>query len=78
MTRETKISLLVGLAFIIVMGILLTDHVRSAGEPPQAALTDAGAAVQQAVNAPGTGDPPIRWCGQPMRRRPNPFQPMKS
>lgn len=26
MTRETKISLLVGLAFIIVMGILLTDH----------------------------------------------------
>jgi nucleoid-associated protein YgaU len=59
MTRETKISLLVGLAFIIVMGILLTDHVRSAGEPPQAALTDAGAAVQQAVNAPGTGNPPI-------------------
>ncbi|HEX4053033.1 MAG TPA: LysM peptidoglycan-binding domain-containing protein [Tepidisphaeraceae bacterium] len=60
MTRETKISLLVGLAFFIVMGILLTDHLRLAGEPPQAALADAGAAVRQAVNAPGTGDPPIR------------------
>ncbi len=60
MTRETKISLLVGLAFIIVMGILLTDHMRSAGEPPQAALQDAGVAVRQAVNAPGTVEPPIR------------------
>ncbi|MGD0461542.1 MAG: LysM peptidoglycan-binding domain-containing protein [Tepidisphaeraceae bacterium] len=60
MTRETKISLLVGLAFIIVMGILLTDHMRSAGEPPQAALQDAGGAVRQAVNAPGTAEPPIR------------------
>jgi nucleoid-associated protein YgaU len=60
MTRETKISLLVGLAFIIVMGILLTDHMRSAGEPPQAALQDAGIAVRQAVNAPGMGEPPIR------------------
>ncbi len=29
MTRETKISLLVGLAFIIVIGILLPDHFRS-------------------------------------------------
>jgi nucleoid-associated protein YgaU len=60
MTRETKISLLVGLAFIIVMGILLTDHMRSAGEPPQAALEDAGVAVRQALNSPGTGEPPIR------------------
>jgi nucleoid-associated protein YgaU len=60
MTRETKISLLVGLAFIIVMGILLTDHMRSAGEPPQAALQDAGVAVRQALNSPGTGEPPIR------------------
>jgi nucleoid-associated protein YgaU len=60
MTRETKISLLVGLAFIIVMGILLTDHMRSAGEPPQAALQDAGVAVRAALNSPGTGEPPIR------------------
>src|SRR5687767_9301305 len=39
MTRETKIGLLVGLAFIIVIGILLSDHFTSATQPHQAALT---------------------------------------
>ncbi len=39
MTRETKIGLLVGLAFIIVIGILLSDHFTSATAPHQAALT---------------------------------------
>ena len=38
MTRETKIGLLVGLAFIIVIGILLGDQFSSRMEPPQAAL----------------------------------------
>ena len=33
MTRETKIGLLVGLAFIIVIGILLSDHIGSTTEP---------------------------------------------
>jgi len=39
MTRETKIGLLVGLAFIIVIGILLSDHFTSTMQPHQAALT---------------------------------------
>ena len=39
MTRETKIGLLVGLAFIIVIGILLSDHFTSVTQPHQAALT---------------------------------------
>src|SRR5438477_143419 len=38
MTRETKIGLLVGLAFIIVIGILLSDHLTSTNEPQQAQL----------------------------------------
>ena len=33
MTRETKIGLLVGLAFIIVIGVLLSDHLTSANNP---------------------------------------------
>ena len=36
MTRETKIGLLVGLAFIIVIGILLSDHLTTRGELPAA------------------------------------------
>ena len=39
MTRETKIGLLVGLAFIIVIGILLSDHFTTTTQPHQAALT---------------------------------------
>src|SRR5262249_19580918 len=53
MTRETKIGLLVGLAFIIVIGILLSDHLTSSTEPPQAALANAGSNVRQAVASPG-------------------------
>jgi LysM repeat protein len=41
MTRETKIGLLVGLAFIIVIGILLSDHMATTTEPQQAALNTA-------------------------------------
>ena len=61
MTRETKIGLLVGLAFIIVIGILLSDHLTSTTEPPQAKLTQAGSNVRQAVSVPGgaTANPPI-------------------
>ena len=42
MTRETKISLLVGLAFIIVIGILLSDHFRATQELPPAVLVAGG------------------------------------
>ena len=53
MTRETKIGLLVGLAFIIVIGILLSDHLTSTTEPPQAPLVQAGESVRTGVATPG-------------------------
>jgi LysM repeat protein len=62
MTRETKIGLLVGLAFIIVVGILLSDHMTAATERPSAALAEAGRGVQAGVSAPGAAPavaPPI-------------------
>ena len=47
MTRETKIGLLVGLAFIIVIGILLSDYNRneSQGAALNAVAVDVLAAV---------------------------------
>ena len=57
MTRETKIGLLVGLAFIIVIGILLSDHLSSANDPPQAALGGAGDNVREGVTTPGGAGP---------------------
>jgi len=55
MTRETKIGLLVGLAFIIVIGILLSDHLTTSTEPPQATLAAAGNNVRSGVTTPGAG-----------------------
>ena len=54
MTRETKIGLLVGLAFIILIGILLSDHLSVTAEPPQAALAQAGENVREGIITPGT------------------------
>jgi nucleoid-associated protein YgaU len=51
MTRETKIGLLVGLAFIIVIGILLSDHINTSTEPPPAAWAAYGSA-QTSVGSP--------------------------
>ena len=49
MTRENKICLLVGLAFIIVIGILLSEYNRNEPQPfPMATVADnlrAGAAT---------------------------------
>lgn len=53
MTRETKIGLLVGLAFIIVVGILLSEHLTTTTERPSAPLADAGMGVREAVAVPG-------------------------
>jgi LysM repeat protein len=53
-TKETKIGLLVGLAFVIVIGILISDQITRSTEPPQAALGGAGNGVRQAVGTPGT------------------------
>jgi nucleoid-associated protein YgaU len=57
MTRETKIGLLVGLAFIIVIGILLSDHMTSTTQPPTAALADAAANVRESVTPPAPTNP---------------------
>jgi nucleoid-associated protein YgaU len=57
MTRETKIGLLVGLAFIIVIGILLSDHMTSTTQPPQAALAEAAPNVRESVAAPASNNP---------------------
>lgn len=65
MTRETKIGLLVGLAFIIVIGILLSDHLTSATEPQQAQLAQVAGNVRTGVTVPGEGsaNPPITTVG---------------
>src|SRR3954451_13618425 len=55
MTRETKIGLLVGLAFIIVIGILLSDHLNGASGSPPATLTQTGPGVRQTFTTPGAG-----------------------
>src|SRR5438477_1485128 len=58
MTRETKIGLLVGLAFIIVIGILLSDHLGST-EPPQAQLAGVGDTVRGGAAIPPPVNPPV-------------------
>lgn len=52
MTRETKIGLLVGLAFIIVVGILLSDHINTSTDPIRADATNIFGKVEQSVDAP--------------------------
>ena len=52
MTRETKIGLLVGLAFIIVIGILLSDHINSSTDPVPAAMSQTYDSVQRSVGSP--------------------------
>ena len=59
MTRETKIGLLVGLAFIIVIGILLSDHMTATTEPIAAPLANTAGNVRESVEAPVTDPPPI-------------------
>jgi phage tail protein X len=53
MTRETKIGLLVGLAFIIVIGILLSDHLTSTTEPASAPLASVGAKTREGLTTLG-------------------------
>ena len=53
MTREAKIGLLVALAFILVIGILLSDHVTTATRPPTAPLADIEASIKGGITAPG-------------------------
>jgi nucleoid-associated protein YgaU len=59
MTRETKIGLLVGLAFIIVIGILLSDHLTSTTEPASAALGVVGANSREGLTTIGRPSVPV-------------------
>ncbi len=59
MTRETKIGLLVGLAFIIVIGILLSDHITNSVEPQPADIARAGANVRQGTGMPAPEPAPV-------------------
>lgn len=54
MTRETKIGLLVGLAFIIVIGVLLSDYIQSSTQPQQADFVATTQTLRQGVEVPGT------------------------
>ncbi len=53
MTRETKIGLLVGLAFIIVIGILLSDHLTSTTEPVSAPLARVASNARDGITTLG-------------------------
>lgn len=70
MTRETKIGLLVGLAFIIVIGILLSDHLTSSTEPPLATLVGTGANVRSTTTVPGGASAPIATSVTPPQVQP--------
>ena len=76
MTRETKIGLLVGLAFIIVIGILLSDHLTSATEPQQAQLVQVAGNVRTGVTVPGesAANPPITTVAPPQQAPVTPQQ----
>jgi nucleoid-associated protein YgaU len=64
MTRETKIGLLVGLAFIIVIGILLSDQLMRSTEPPPAPLAGAADTVRRATATPASNQPaPVARTG---------------
>jgi nucleoid-associated protein YgaU len=69
MTRETKIGLLVGLAFIIVIGILLSDHMTSTTEPVAAPLLNTASNVRDSVSSPVSDPPPITIVTQTVSPR---------
>lgn len=56
MTRETKIGLLVGLAFIIIVGILLSEPLNHAGDAQPAPLPSVGQNARLAISSPGTAN----------------------
>jgi LysM repeat protein len=70
MTRETKIGLLVGLAFIIVIGILLSDHMTSSTDPPPAALVSTGRGVRSTIATPGGSQQPYSPIVTPTQVQP--------
>ena len=62
MTRETKIGLLVGLAFIIIVGILLSEPLSHSGEVQPAPLPGIAQNVRNGVTTPGASFFPSASC----------------
>lgn len=76
MTRETKIGLLVGLAFIIVIGILLSDHMTSTNDLPQARLDKSADVIRGGIATPAPTDPPVTIVSNNPPAAPAPAGPM--
>lgn len=53
MSRESKIGLLVATAFILVVGLLLSDHVTVATRQPPAPLTGSVRGIESSLTTPG-------------------------
>lgn len=70
MNRETKIGLLVGLAFIIVIGVLLSDHIQTSTQIRPAVLGSSGEVVRTGTAAPGTEHPGAAKIVPPARIEP--------
>src|ERR1700712_1011167 len=77
MTRETKIGLLVGLAFIIIVGILLSEPLSHSGDVQPAPLPGIAQNVRNGVTTPGAASvaPPISQ--QPQNVTPQQQVPME-
>ncbi|MEL7239748.1 MAG: hypothetical protein AAGK78_12885, partial [Planctomycetota bacterium] len=56
MTREAKIGLIVALAFLLVIGMLLSDHVTVANEETRADLTNTAGNIGAGIATPGQID----------------------
>jgi nucleoid-associated protein YgaU len=69
MTRETKIGLLVGLAFCIMIGILMSNYMASATEPVAAPLLNTASNVRDSVSSPVSDPPPITIVTQTVSPR---------
>ncbi len=73
-TRDAKIGLLVGLAFILIVGILLSEHITSATAPQQAELARAGNSAREAAATPAAPEPKL--ASLKIDPNPQPLQPV--
>src|SRR4051794_14374653 len=77
MTRETKIGLLVGLAFIIVIGILLSDQLMRSTEPPAAPLASVADTLRKGTVTPAPARQPVAQVQTPQDVSPDTAVPTK-
>jgi len=77
MTRETKIGLLVGLAFIIVIGILLSDQLMRSTEPPAAPLASVADTLRKGTVTPAPARQPVAQVQAPQDVSPDTAVPTK-